>query len=948
MPSSIKAKSSKVNREESSSSSSSSEEEQKRKPIKKTTKKNKPKDSSSSSSSSSTKDVKTRKINTKKVTPAPKSSQAPKASQVPKSSQTSPVVEVSLGGFEEFVTIKTSMNKLRDSLPLDFTDTPMTPDEIKQRFGTHESNVIGLNILLGDEEKLVIPKQIRSTLKTLFVTSSRVSGNIKLKDISVLSECLLLEELSLAKCNILADLSSLQACKQLRVLDLSHCSSLKTLSGGSDTCFFSTRLENLNLSYCSMLVDVECLKSIHHIKSLDLSHCESLTSLPPLAFLNQLEVLDLSHCDSLTVVGDTSKIHNYKLKELNLHGSSLVDHCPKINSLKTFSVGSWNLLARGLEIDGFLTVDGLPSVEWKSRRDKVVNVLNNMLKVNEVVVTQENDNFFWLLNNLRLNNPNIRGVWCCKTLPPKEAGGDFTSSNARAFYIKRMAKFFLDQGHIGGDDAKTVEELMKLAPKDFSPKCSELYNLVNKANMKTPIFNTFAKELGSSAKFSELYGLGPEDTFISDDGIGFYYDSSKVALLPNIGSHLFSSVSPEKCARYGMVGETPILWHKDGWVDVSFQCADGNTVTVFGAHLPSGEDEKAEGERLGVAKTMISSLNDQSGKCIFAMDSNVSLEYEASFDMNVELASNHFITNGFSDAIQLGTFPCFKMRGPGSEQKKKIGELFVDQIDKILYRQDEMYLLKREHPLDEYGFQRLSRAAYKEVHQIRTIPEFRETNNETIKRGGKNAVVKDIYTDPFTPFAEIYPGPNSPSDHPPISATFLFERTPEYLTHRIIKEEPEPEPEKKTVSKVEKTKREPTPEPKEKTKVEPTPEPEKKTVTKIESEPTPEKKTKKSPRKKEWTLEELQNKLEELVTDHYTTSRENLNLKPYSDTEVKKILKEKANKRGKIAESMFNSMEDDDYNGYKDEDFKEWLSDNNLLPKWDEEVKKAKKISRKK
>jgi hypothetical protein len=443
----------------------------------------------------------------------------------------------------------------------------------------------------------------------------------------------------------------------------------------------------------------------------------------------------------------------------------------------SFSVGSWNLLASGLEIDGFLTVRGLPDVQWSSRRSGVAAILSNMLRVNDVVVTQENDNFFYLLDRLQ-QNPNIKGVWCSKSLPPKdrESIGSTVASNARSFLIKRMAQQLLTEGLMTEQSAEKVRELLALKPKEFAPRCSELYGLVNATNT-TPgskRFTTFSEVSQTHVSFSEFYGLGPDDTFISDDGIGIYYDSSKVSLV-STGDALFAALSPEKCSTYGMVGQTPVLWNKDGWVDLTFQLKNsGRTVKVYGAHLPSGEDAEAEKDRCKVMKVMIESIpTGDAIPVVFAMDSNVSPEYEAGFG-DATLMSSLYKLAGFEDSIPAGTFPCFKMRGPGSDQPKKIGELFVDQIDKILYQPRFMSVVNKERPLNEYGFKRLSRRAYEEVYPIRTTKELRDQNNTKVRQGGRESVVRDIYPEEASPFLEIYPGPESPSDHPPISTEFLF------------------------------------------------------------------------------------------------------------------------------------------------------------------------------
>lgn len=917
MPVSSKAKSSNPKKTEKSSSPASSSEASNRKTsqTKKVVRKNK-----SSSSPSSDEKTKKRTIPVKKESVAKPPSPKP-ASPKP----TSPVMTASLGGFDEFVTIKTAATELRNSLPLDFTDTPMTPDEILKRFSNGSCNVVGLNILLSDEEDLFFLdklKNLEETLRTLFVTSSRISGHIKLKNIAILSMFKFLKEISLPKCHLLKsnNLLVFSSLHDLEVVDLSNCTEISVLGyEGGGYCFRNSRkLHTLNLGGCVKLENVVDLGLTPRLKNLDLTYCDSLKKLD-LSRNHSLEVLNLGHCTGLDSLQVSLPIGGSMIKELNIHGSSLEkDYVCKTRQSGTLNVGSWNLLARGLEIDGFLTVDGLPSVEWSSRKDKVSHILRSMLNTNDIVVTQENDNFFWLLTELQKTNRDVRGVWCCKTLPSKERPGDFATSNARAFLIKRMATSLLEQM---GEKKSEAEALIELGPKKFAPRCAELYNIVNFFNRNVQMFNTFDKEIPQYHSFSEFYGLGSDDTFISDDGIGVYYDSNKVALR-DVASRLFEKVGPEKCARYGMVGEVPILWHKDGWFDLDFDLNNGNSVTVFAAHLPSGEDQKAEGERLAIVKTMVSSIKE-GDNCIFAMDSNVSPEYEASFK-DTELASDYFRSSGYIDAIAPGTFPCFKMRGPGSDQPKKIGELFVDQIDKILYNPKVMVLLNREHPLNEYGFQRLSKHAYNGVYPIRINTKLREANNKIVNDGGKTAVVADIYPDLNTPFVEIYPGPNAPSDHPPISATFAFGETDK----RDIPEAPRAT----LIDRKEEKKEAETP--KEKTKREPSPE-------------APKPKKTETPKAKKATLENLRSRLNEEIVAYYTIGRRDAGLEPYTVEEIEeKVLDKRSKDLDSMAKEMLKSIsegEDDDRIPEGDF-FREELYGKGFFPDWEEEAaKKTKK-----
>ncbi|KAJ1410196.1 hypothetical protein B484DRAFT_482795, partial [Ochromonadaceae sp. CCMP2298] len=68
---------------------------------------------------------------------------------------------------------------------------------------------------------------------------------------------------------------------------------------------------------------------------------------------------------------------------------------------RTFKLGSFNLLADGLSADEFLCQGGDASTSWEQRGDKLVTILSNMLLSCDAVVTQENDHFAYILQQLQ-------------------------------------------------------------------------------------------------------------------------------------------------------------------------------------------------------------------------------------------------------------------------------------------------------------------------------------------------------------------------------------------------------------------------------------------------------------------------------------------------------------------------------------------------------------------
>jgi hypothetical protein len=141
-------------------------------------------------------------------------------------------------------------------------------------------------------------------------------------------------------------------------------------------------------------------------------------------------------------------------------------------------VGLWNILADGLSEGEFLTARGKMDTMWVCRRERIVEILKNMILSGVgIISTVENDHPLWLLSEIRQ---------------------DFES-------WKAVVIFRTHEGKI----RKSVCRTQKEARRD---------------NYSSTFFGE------SSEKIGELYGLSPSDSYVCDDTLTVYYDSGQYVL----------------------------------------------------------------------------------------------------------------------------------------------------------------------------------------------------------------------------------------------------------------------------------------------------------------------------------------------------------------------------------------------------------------------------------
>lgn len=256
-------------------------------------------------------------------------------------------------------------------------------------------------------------------------------------------------------------------------------------------------------------------------------------------------------------------------------------------------VGTWNILASGLEDDDFVTKY---PVKWQDRRVKIVDIMINMFSNGcKVIVTQENDHFFWILHKLRKYNRKITGVFCPK--------------------IKNYT------------DVRSIN-----TPECFSTCRKQQCKKISDKN-----YPSFREEYAED--IANIFGINrsPDDPYMCDDGVGvycvgdFHIDSSDLHLLVKSDRYMYSVFVNNNLP--GIIS---------GYY---------SRYKIVGAHLPSGRSEDRAEDRLKYLKYIFNKKPD-----IVLMDSNSGDSYPLNRSMLELIKENSYkdaVNNRYFETVKL-------------------------------------------------------------------------------------------------------------------------------------------------------------------------------------------------------------------------------------------------------------------------------------------------------
>jgi hypothetical protein len=367
-----------------------------------------------------------------------------------------------------------------------------------------------------------------------------------------------------------------------------------------------------------------------------------------------------------------------------MHGTYNVHSSPQsqYNEIMMLKVGSFNILADGLSLNEFLCEGSdIESAAWSSRASKVVGIIANMLLTCDVVVTQENDHFVYILDCLISSyHLNVGGVFGCDVS---------RLSVSRSLSIHQL--FLACCSNDLMQSSTTVASSKDKQHEQHYAYCNSLFksnqlttalasnNNNNRAAVASSrVWRSFDQESPLYGEvLASLYGCSKHDLYRSDDGIGIYYRRDKLILkevdVPrkaNNDDDDDDDLAPSTDDTHvGLLPIHGVIHVKDqlyihsemergsGFLRCTFQmfgAADGSgddddndravstgeactrtVITLYGGHLKSGEQLESEITR---CQQLRMALEDAKGRPnpVLAMDSNNSVLYEQAYAYSCE------------------------------------------------------------------------------------------------------------------------------------------------------------------------------------------------------------------------------------------------------------------------------------------------------------------------
>jgi hypothetical protein len=334
------------------------------------------------------------------------------------------------------------------------------------------------------------------------------------------------------------------------------------------------------------------------------------------------------------------------------------------------------------------------------------------------------------------------------------------------------------------------------------------------------VIRSFREECGDEFLNQALSIAGEEveadDIYLSDDGIGIFYDKNVVDLVdvgspgvvdPIIKSVEHRDVEAVSIALQGIGPAVRCLFR----LKSSLGSIEGRQkyILFYGAHLKSGEGVKDAITRSSQLKLIVEDwqdyvsehselLKDGDVTPVFAMDSNNSKFYEEGYpakgsmirvpstaqgseDSEVEVEfcstlSEYLEINNLVDGIHLqdtqynGRNQCLKMRNGKTEQKSKAFQLMFDTIDKIIVPSSQPINLDC---CNYFGFRTYDSSSGSFFSDVRSSKQRRAELYHQLLDNVHTACAKTAFG-LDSPFAHLYPNEFAPSDHPPVSLILML------------------------------------------------------------------------------------------------------------------------------------------------------------------------------
>jgi uncharacterized protein (DUF924 family) len=302
---------------------------------------------------------------------------------------------------------------------------------------------------------------------------------------------------------------------------------------------------------------------------------------------------------------------------------------------------------------------------------------------------------------------------------------------------------------------------------------------------------TWLQEANGNAELAALaaaaYGADVNDLAFSDDGTCIFWRDSRVQLVRSSVSS-FPLALPLPAFAIAVQSKAAVFC---GWSKESMK------FVTAAAHLPSGEEPKDFSSRHAFCQRL---FTNYAAFCsgimppphaLLLCDSNESSEYEASFiaaggspDLTI---SSQLSRNGLVDfAASDEGARCLKIRHACGNQRAKFGALMFDRIDRVIMH-PRLAALATSMPVE--SFVRYPTEISSDAAAVRCNAEARESLRQWVTESHVGPdLSRTLIPDAYSFLRHVYPGPSTPSDHPPLAIAIplpvnIFASAAEVLTY---------------------------------------------------------------------------------------------------------------------------------------------------------------------
>ena len=467
-----------------------------------------------------------------------------------------------------------------------------------------------------------------------------------------------------------------------------------------------------------------------------------------------------------------------------------------------FKVLTFNMFADGLSEDGVVSRNP-KHINWKVRGPRILSLLNKAFEDGyDIVSVNENDHFLYLLDGLQSDGKNIHGSF------QRVRDTKKNTNNAYKLLFNRNYKFNKETGIY---DQEAIPDNTFVSDIRNGSDCSEFVVHMNADKPASP---------------SSIPNFFVTDAYVSDYGNALYWNAKTVTtgVTPTFEEFNAGNTTRQyKC----YIGRGD-----NGFIQTFYK--NKVEVNVLSAHLPSGEGELNELERVDVLRDLLSKLDGKTNP-ILLMDSNSSTHYRNGMPTTIATVLDDY---GYANAIvQDGAntdsgnrFQSVKIRDGNGDQEEKYGGFMFDTLELIGAKKEvkvtvvpidgvEMYPLEFKDYM--YRFRTDAEVRDRIVNWVLNWDNRRNANGEYVSGGsgeirpGENECVSiqnkaktitlrmmsknkqsrwgpNARTNAYDGMADylgvdgltddklkkiflgLYPNDKMPSDHPPVGAVIQF------------------------------------------------------------------------------------------------------------------------------------------------------------------------------